>query len=101
MMDNEEWDQLLNKVKVKAGDFFYVPSGTIHAIGEGVVILEIQQSSDITYRVYDYDRTDADGNKRELHLERSKQVATVPNQQIKLAKHIQQIEGLKITTLVQ
>lgn len=101
MMDHEEWDQLLNKVKVKAGDFFYVPSGTIHAIGEGVVILEIQQSSDITYRVYDYDRIDADGNKRELHLERSKQVATVPHQQIKLARDVQQSDGLKITTLVQ
>ena len=101
MMDHEEWDQLLNKVKVKAGDFFYVPSGTIHAIGEGIVILEIQQSSDITYRVYDYDRTDADGNKRELHLERSKQVATVPHQQIKLARDVQQSDGLKITTLVQ
>lgn len=101
MMDHEEWDQLLNKVKVKAGDFFYVPSGTIHAIGEGIVILEIQQSSDITYRVYDYDRTDADGNKRELHLERSKQVATVPHQQIKLARDVQQSDGLKITTLVR
>ena len=101
MMDNEEWDRLFNKVKVKAGDFFYVPSGTIHAIGEGIVILEIQQSSDITYRVYDYDRIDADGNKRELHLERSKQVATVPHQQIKLARDVQQSDGLKITTLVQ
>jgi len=101
MMDNEEWDRLFNKVKVKAGDFIYVPSGTIHAIGEGIVILEIQQSSDITYRVYDYDRIDADGNKRELHLERSKQVATVPHQQIKLARDVQQSDGLKITTLVQ
>ncbi|GHH99962.1 mannose-6-phosphate isomerase, class I [Neobacillus kokaensis] len=80
MIDEGEWDKLLRRVKVKAGDFVYVPSGTIHAIGKGIVILETQQSSDITYRVYDYDRTDAAGNKRELHLERSKQVTTVPHQ---------------------
>ncbi len=80
MMDQGEWDQLLRRIKVKAGDFIYVPSGTIHAIGKGIVILETQQSSDITYRVYDYDRTDAAGNKRELHIERAKQVTTVPHQ---------------------
>jgi mannose-6-phosphate isomerase len=80
MVEKGEWDQLLRRIKVKAGDFVYVPSGTIHAIGKGIVILETQQSSDITYRVYDYERTDAEGNKRELHLERSIQVTTVPHQ---------------------
>ncbi|MEH7013708.1 mannose-6-phosphate isomerase, class I [Neobacillus niacini] len=80
MIDQGQWDKLLRRVKVKAGDFVYVPSGTIHAIGKGIVILETQQSSDITYRVYDYDRKDAANNKRELHLERSKQVTTVPHQ---------------------
>jgi mannose-6-phosphate isomerase len=80
MIDNGKWDDLLKKEKVQAGDFVYVPSGTIHAIGKGIVILETQQSSDITYRVYDYDRTDANGNKRELHLDRSKEVTTVPHQ---------------------
>ncbi|AZU64319.1 mannose-6-phosphate isomerase, class I [Neobacillus mesonae] len=80
IIDQGEWDKLLRRVKVKAGDFVYVPSGTIHAIGKGIVILETQQSSDITYRVYDYDRTDDAGNTRELHLERSKQVTTVPHQ---------------------
>ena len=79
-MDQGEWDKLLRRIKVKAGDFVYVPSGTIHAIGKGIVLLETQQSSDITYRVYDYDRTDATGRKRELHLERAKQVTTVPHQ---------------------
>ncbi|GKU84870.1 mannose-6-phosphate isomerase, class I [Niallia sp. NCCP-28] len=83
MMDEGQWDQLLKHVKVKAGDFVYVPSGTIHAIGKGIMILETQQSSDITYRVYDYDRTDGAGNKRELHLERAKQVTTVPHQDAK------------------
>ena len=65
------WDQLLTKVPVKVGDFFYVPSGTMHAIGGGILILETQQSSDTTYRVYDFDRKDDRGNLRELHLDKS------------------------------
>lgn len=79
-MADGAWDKLLKRVKVKAGDFVHVPSGTIHAIGSGIVILETQQSSDITYRVYDYDRTDAEGNKRELHIDKAAQVTTVPDQ---------------------
>src|SRR5690606_31738382 len=79
MMDQGEWDKLLRRIKVKAGDFIYVPSGTIHAIGKGIVILETQQSSDITYRVYDYDRRDSMGNKRELHLDRAREVTLVPH----------------------
>ena len=59
----------MTKVPVKAGDFFYVPSGTMHAIGAGILVLETQQSSDTTYRVYDFDRKDDQGNLRELHLE--------------------------------
>lgn len=58
MMNDAKWDDLLTKIKVKRGDFFYVPSGTIHALGKGIVVLETQQSSDTTYRVYDYDRKD-------------------------------------------
>ncbi|MFD1020277.1 mannose-6-phosphate isomerase, class I [Thalassobacillus hwangdonensis] len=80
MIDDGQWDDLLRTVKVKPGDFFYVPSGTIHAIGAGIQILETQQSSDITYRVYDYDRVGQDGKKRELHLEKSKEVTTVPHE---------------------
>ncbi|SDZ60641.1 mannose-6-phosphate isomerase [Evansella caseinilytica] len=79
-MDNGEWEKLLRHVNVKAGDFIYVPSGTIHAIGKGIVLLETQQSSDITYRVYDYDRQDASGRSRELHLERAKEVTLVPHE---------------------
>jgi mannose-6-phosphate isomerase len=72
------WDDLLRKVSVKKGDFFYVPSGTIHAIGKGILILETQQSSDTTYRVYDYDRKDDKGQTRELHIQQSVDVTTVP-----------------------
>lgn len=58
-------DKYLNKIPVKKGDFFYVPSGLVHAICEGVLIAEIQQNSDTTYRVYDYNRG------RELHVEKA------------------------------
>ncbi|MBP2075956.1 mannose-6-phosphate isomerase, class I [Oceanobacillus polygoni] len=101
MIDRGEWDQLLRRVSVKAGDFVYVPSGTIHAIGKGIVILEIQQSSDITYRVYDYDRTDAAGNKRELHLERAKQVTTVPHQDAKVEQTENVVDDLTVKKLVE
>ena len=59
---------LLRRVKVKAGDVCFIPAGCVHAIGAGITLYEIQQSSDITYRFYDWDRTDAQGRKRELHL---------------------------------
>jgi mannose-6-phosphate isomerase len=61
-------DEVLHRVAVKKGDVFFIPSGLIHAIGAGILIAEIQQNSDLTYRVYDYDRRDADGNLRELHV---------------------------------
>ena len=62
---------LLNQVKVKTGDYFYIPAGTVHAIGKGVMLAEIQQTSDLTYRLYDWDRVDDDGNSRELHIEKA------------------------------
>ena len=62
---------LLNRVPVKPNQTYFVPSGTIHAIGAGVTLIEIQQNSDLTYRVYDYDRLGADGKPRELHIEKA------------------------------
>lgn len=67
--------EILNKVEVKKGDRFFIPSGTVHAIGKGIVIYEIQQNSNTTYRVYDYDRRDKDGNPRELHIKKAVEVA--------------------------
>ena len=69
--------ELLNFFPVKAGDCFFIPAGTIHAIGKGCLIYEIQQSSNITYRVYDYGRRDKNGNERELHVEKAKAVSTL------------------------
>lgn len=62
----------LNREEPKAGDVFYIPAGRVHTIGEGLLIAEIQQSSDTTFRIYDFDRTDDQGNKRELHVEEAK-----------------------------
>jgi len=67
--------EVLNKVPVKKGDVFFIESGTVHAIGKGMVICEIQQNSNTTYRVYDYDRRDKSGKARELHIEKAIEVA--------------------------
>lgn len=63
--------EVLNRIPVKKGDVIFVKAGTVHAILEGLLILEIQQSSNATYRLYDYDRVDDQGNKRPLHLEKA------------------------------
>ena len=68
--------QVLNRVPVAKGDVFYILPGTIHAIGAGIVIAEIQQSSNTTFRVYDFQRRDAEGNLRPLHLERAAEVVS-------------------------
>ena len=58
---------LLNRVEVKAGEAFFIPAGLVHALGKGVQVVEIQQTSDVTYRIYDWDRVDDEGKSRELH----------------------------------
>ena len=67
--------EVCRKMPVKKGDVFYIPAGLIHAIGAGITVAEIQQSSNVTYRVYDYDRCDANHQKRELHIEKAALVA--------------------------
>lgn len=65
----------LNKVQVNKNDVFYTPAGTVHGIGAGCLIAEIQENSNVTYRVYDYDRVDKHGTKRELHFDKAMEVA--------------------------
>lgn len=100
MIDNGEWDKLLHRVPVKKGDFFYVPSGMIHAIGKGILILEPQQSSDTTYRLYDYDRKDVNGHLRPLHLKEALDVITVPSTKVHENYQITEINGNKTTNFV-
>ncbi len=64
-------ESLLRHVPVSPGETYYIPPGTVHAIGAGIVLYEIQQSSDVTYRLYDWGRVDREGKRRELHLEES------------------------------
>jgi mannose-6-phosphate isomerase len=68
-LENKTILSLLNTKEVQKGDVFFLETGTVHAIGAGTVIAEIQQTSDITYRIYDFDRVDANGNTRELHVD--------------------------------
>ena len=67
--------EVCRKIPVKKGDVFYIPAGLLHAIGAGITVAEIQQSSDVTYRVYDYNREDANHEKRPLHIEKAALVA--------------------------
>ncbi|WP_260631426.1 mannose-6-phosphate isomerase, class I [Neobacillus niacini] len=92
-----KWNELLRRVKIKPGDFFYVPSGTIHALCEGTLVLETQQSSDTTYRVYDYDRRDSEGNLRDLHLEKAIDVTTVPHHETGFSPVVEERENVTIT----
>jgi mannose-6-phosphate isomerase len=68
-LKNKTLLSILDDVKVKSGDVFFLETGTVHAIGAGLVVAEIQQTSDITYRLYDFDRVDTNGNTRELHVD--------------------------------
>ena len=68
-LDNNELTDILNFEEVSAGEVYFIPAGRVHAIGKGILLAEIQQTSDITYRIYDYDRRDAQGNPRELHTD--------------------------------
>ncbi|MBR4329089.1 MAG: class I mannose-6-phosphate isomerase [Candidatus Riflebacteria bacterium] len=85
-------EKYLQKIPVKKGDIFFINPGTIHAIGAGVLIAEIQQNSNITYRLYDYDRIDKNGWKRELHLDKALKVANLkqsnlPRQPMRIIKY--------------
>ena len=71
MVEEGRWSELLNEIPIKAGDFFQIDPGTVHAIKGGTVILESQQSSDVSYRVYDYDRKQDDGTLRPLHMQQA------------------------------
>lgn len=81
MIHAGEWKDLLNYRPIKKGDYFFIQSGTVHAICSGTLIYEIQQSSDTTYRLYDYDRVDdTTGTTRELHIDSSIDVINVPQE---------------------
>jgi len=89
---NGKLDMLLNHVAVQKDDQFYIEAGTVHALGAGCLIAEIQESSNLTYRLYDYDRVGRDGKKRELHVDKAMEVlnfrsSAVPRQPMRVLRY--------------
>ncbi|MBF6609278.1 MAG: class I mannose-6-phosphate isomerase, partial [Flavobacterium sp.] len=70
-LENQSLPEILNQFPVLPGDVYFLETGTIHSIGAGILLAEIQQTSDITYRIYDFDRVGSDGKKRELHIDQA------------------------------
>ncbi len=87
-LDQGDYDSLLVKVSICEGDFVYIPSGMLHAIGDGVRLVEVQQPSDVTYRVYDYNRRDSRGELRELHLAKAIDVIKVPSPRVAIKNYL-------------
>lgn len=80
-INNNQWEEILNEFPIKPGDFFQIDPGTIHAIKGGTKILETQQTSDLTYRLYDYGRLE-DGKPRELHIKKALDVINFENPEV-------------------
>ncbi len=101
-INDSQWNKLLKRKPVKAGDFIYVPSGTVHALGSGIMALETQQSSDSTYRLYDFNRIDKKtGHKRPLHIKQALDTITVPFSEPQLKFKTKIIDKAKLTRLVE
>ena len=99
MIRDRRWSDFIRVIPVKKGDFFQIDPGCLHAIKGGTLILETQQSSDITYRVYDYDRLSG-GKPRELHIEQSIDVIQAPFVGHEVEKKVEELPGAKKTHLV-
>lgn len=101
LLEKESLEDCLNEIEVRRGDVVYIPSGMVHAIGEGILICEIQQNSDLTYRVYDYNRVDDNGNKRELHIDKALDVIDFNLKSDKIVPEYKNISGGSIANVVQ
>lgn len=93
-------EELLNFVPVEKGDIIFIPSGTVHAILDGLLLAEIQQNSDITYRLYDWNRVDKDGKKRELHIDKALDVINYEFEGNVLKPKFKEYDGYKIAKAV-
>lgn len=99
-VNSADWKELLHEIPIEKGDFFQIDPGTVHAIKAGTLVLEIQQSCDITYRVYDYNRPQKDGTLRDLHLRQSMDVIDFDQKVQTKADHPTIVPG-QITNLVR
>lgn len=100
-INHQKWDRLLRRIPIHKGDFFYVPAGTVHALCEGTLVLETQQSSDTTYRLYDYDRKDEQGLLRPLHISKALDVITTPHIDYMMTPVTHQTKTAAITIFVK
>ncbi|MCL2089507.1 MAG: class I mannose-6-phosphate isomerase [Oscillospiraceae bacterium] len=98
-IENNTLLEVLNKVNVKQGDCFFIEAGTIHAIGAGLLIAEVQQNSNLTYRVYDYGRVGADGSPRELYIDKALEVTVLSPPVVQNADSISRVGGSDVTRL--
>lgn len=86
-INSNDVESCLNYIEVKAGDIINIPAGLVHAIGEGIILAEIQQNSNTTYRVYDYNRKDSNGNQRELHVSKALDVIDFSDKKLDKKAH--------------
>lgn len=100
MIAEKRWQELINVRSIKKGDFFQINPGTVHAIKGGTLILETQQSSDVTYRLYDYDRLD-NGKPRELHIDKSIDVINCPHVDVEVGGNSLGDENYNMEELIQ
>lgn len=99
LIENSEVENVLNKFKVKKGESYFIPAGTVHGIGAGVTILEIQQNSNTTYRIFDYNRKDKDGKERDLHIEEAKRVSNLEKYSLANKREGNIVESCKYFTV--
>ncbi len=97
-LGNNKLKELLNVYNVEQGDVFYIPAGQVHAIGSGIALCEIQQSSDITYRLYDWDRPGSDGKPRKLHVEEALDVIDFKAKDNRVSYESQPNEAVKLAS---
>lgn len=101
-VENGTITQHLNRVNVKKGDAFWIPAGTIHSIDKGVLLAEIQECSDITYRIYDWNRKDSKGNGRELHTDLAAKVVNLtPQEGLNITKEAKKGEAVELVSCDQ
>ena len=99
-VEEKAWDTLFIRKPVHTNEFVYTPAGTVHGIEGKLMMAEVQQSSDVTYRIYDYDRKDANGNMRELHIDQAIEVTNIPHVEPNVHPIVTMLEGNEVIEYV-
>ncbi len=101
LIDADKYEELLKYKVINKGDFLFVPAGKVHALTKGMLVLEIQQSSDVTFRIFDYYRKDEKGNYRQLHILESVEATFIPDKKISNKSLVKFIDENKISELIK